>query len=313
MKNVLVVGTVGNSVINDFNLPEYYNFRYYRNLKEIPDEALAECEIFIGILTEEYFRKMPKLEWLQLLSAGANSASWLPGHVLLSNAYGAYAVAISEYMAAYTMAVLQLAPDYLEQQKRHVWEKIAESRLISDCKVLSVGMGSIGSAYLEKMHSFGAECYGVRRTVHDKPDYLAGLYTPDTMDEILGECDVVALSLPHTPQTAGLFNEERMRKMKRGSVLLNVGRGTAIVTDDLLKLTEENMFRGVVLDVTDPEPLPADHPLWNAKNVYITPHVAGRYNSVNNFKRVYAVVRKNLIRYAEGEPPVHIVDRSAGY
>ncbi|MBQ1468751.1 MAG: D-2-hydroxyacid dehydrogenase [Solobacterium sp.] len=313
MKNVIVIGRVNESTVNDFSQLKDYHFQYFKNFREIPEEVLAEGEILIGIPLPEYTAKMPKLEWVQLFSAGANRATWLPENVLLTNAYGAYGPAIAEYLTANTLSILQLMPVYQTHQKYHEWEKLGEAKLVSEIKVLSVGMGSIGSAYLERMHALGAECYGVRRTVHEKPDYLAGLYTTGEIDTIIGECDVVALTMPETPETIGMFNEERMRKMKPGAILLNIGRGTAIVTDDLVKLANEKWFRGVVLDVTDPEPLPKNHPLWNCPNVYITPHISGRYISGNNYNRVLSVIYKNLVHYAKGEPMEHVVDKKLGY
>ena len=110
-----------------------------------------------------------------------------------------------------------------------------------------------------------------------------------------------------------MFDEKTLRSIRRGALLLNIGRGTAIVTEDLLKLQQEEYFRGVLLDVTDPEPLPADHPLWDAPHVIITPHISGGFRSPVNYARVMNVAFENLERMARGEAVLHAVDRKAQY
>jgi phosphoglycerate dehydrogenase-like enzyme len=174
-------------------------------------------------------------------------------------------------------------------------------------------MGDIGTNYAQKMHALGATVYGVRRSLHDKPDFVDALYTMDTMDEILPECDIVALSLPETVETVHLFDEARLRKMKKGAMIINVGRGTAIVTDALLKVMEEEYLSAACLDVTDPEPLPRNHKLWNTKHVYITPHISGRFNAQVTFDKVLRIFHDNLVRYVNGEKLQNIVDRKIGY
>jgi phosphoglycerate dehydrogenase-like enzyme len=174
-------------------------------------------------------------------------------------------------------------------------------------------MGDIGSSFAKKMNALGAEVYGVRRNVHETPDYVKAMYTMENMDEILPECDIVALSLPETAETIHLFDEARLRKMKKGAILVNVGRGTAVVTEDLLKIMKEGYLAGACLDVTDPEPLPKNHPLWNTEHVYITPHLSGRFNAEVTYDRVLNIFRTSLLHYLAGEPLDNIVNKSIGY
>lgn len=202
---------------------------------------------------------------------------------------------------------------YIEVQRNHDFTNLGGVNTVSISKVLSVGMGDIGSNFAQKMHALGAEVYGVRRSVHDTPDYVKKMYTMDNMDEILPECDIVALSLPETAETIHLFDEERLRKMKKGAILINVGRGTAIVTDALYKIMKEEYLSGACLDVTDPEPLPRNHPLWNTKHVYITPHISGRFNAQVTFDKVLNIFYTNLMNYLEKKPLDHIVDKKLGY
>ena len=133
------------------------------------------------------------------------------------------------------------------------------------------------------------------------------------MDELLPDMDVVALSLPGTDEVKGMFDERRLRLMKKSAILINVGRGNSVVTGDLLKVMAEGHLRAACLDVMDPEPLPEGHPLWTAERVYITPHISGGYRAGVNYEKVMNVALNNLSLVLQGKDPVHIVDRKLGY
>lgn len=285
----------------------------FADRSDVTDEQIAEAEVILGNLPLSRISSSPSLKWIQLDSAGANLYSGLKEDVILTNASGAYGTAISEHMIGCALMVQKNLARYLEVQKRHEFTNLGSVSTITSSKVLSVGMGDIGSSFARKMHALGAEVYGVRRTVHDKPDYVSGLYTTEQIDEILPVCDIVALSMPETPETIHLFDYERLHRMKPGSILINVGRGSAIVTNDLLRVMQEGRLSGVCLDVTDPEPLPKNHALWNMENVYITPHISGRFNAAVTFDFVMDIFHKNLMHYVNGEPLEHVVDKKLGY
>ncbi|MDO4193264.1 MAG: D-2-hydroxyacid dehydrogenase [Erysipelotrichaceae bacterium] len=280
---------------------------------DIRPEDLAEAEIFVGSLKPDIAALMPKLRYVQLYSAGANNYTWLPEHIILANAYGAYGDVIAEHMLTTTLMTLKRMPEYLDMQQRQDWTLLKDIRRIENAKVMSVGMGAIGTAYLRMANALGAECYGVRRTLHDQPEFVKTLVAQENMDDLLPEMNIVALSLPGTPEVAGMFDEKKLRMMKKTAVLLNVGRGNSIVTDDLIKVMNEGHLKAACLDVMDPEPLPKGHPLWTTPRVYITPHISGGYRAGVNYERVIDTVINNLTLYLEGKPPVHIVDRTLGY
>ncbi len=313
MTKVIITEKLHDETVDLFRTLPEFEYTFCSSIKDVTDEMLADAEVIIGNVTPEMTAKAPELRWVQLFSAGANNYGWLPEHITLSNAFGGYGAGMSEHMLAAVLMIMKLFPAYIEQQKEHQWKRIDGITQMKDAKVLSVGMGGIGTAFLEHCFNMGAHCYGVRRTVHDKPDFVEALYTMDTMTEILPECDVVALSMPETPETAGMFNEALMRKMKKGAILINVGRGSAIVQEDLIRLAKEGWFKGVSLDVTVPEPLPQNNELWTTPNIFITPHVSGGWTSPVNYQNVIGVVFENLKRDAAGEAPVHVVDRSIGY
>ena len=279
----------------------------------IRDADLQEAEMFVGPITKELYAKMPKLRFVQLLSAGADRYVWLPENVMLANAYGAYGDAIAEHMLTVTLMAMKRMPEYLDGQKEQKWDLLEDIVRFEGSKILSVGMGAIGTSYLKKADALGAECYGVRRTVHDKPDFVRQLVSPEEMDELLPMMDVVALSLPGTAAVKGMFDERRLRLMKKTAILINVGRGNAVVTEDLITVMNEGYLKAACLDVMDPEPLPKGHPLWTAERVYLTPHISGGYRAGVNYDRVMARAVENLKLVLSGKDPVHIVDKQLGY
>ena len=286
---------------------------FAEDISDIRETDLNDAEIFVGPIRKELVAKMPKLRFVQLNSAGASSYGWLPAHVILANAYGAYGDSIAEHMLTTTLMAMKRMPEYLELQKEQDWKLLHEIQRFENSKILSVGMGAIGTSYLKKAAALGAECYGVRRTVHDKPEFVSRLVSTADMDEILPEMDVVALSLPGTAEVKGMFDEKRLRMMKKTAILINVGRGNSVVTEDLLKVMQEGHLKAACLDVMDPEPLPAGHPLWTAPRVYLTPHISGGYRAGVNYEKVVDVMIRNLELVLQGKEPVHIVDRKLGY
>ena len=312
MRTVLVTSHLREITKKEFEELEGFTF-LFKPFSETTDDERQKIDTIVGHCTKEMVEQLPNLDYVQLNSAGANTFSWLPKNITLANAYGAYAKGISEYLIACTMMIQKDLPRYLFQQKEHLWKRVMNVKVLENAKVLCVGMGSIGTAYLEKAHALGAKCYGVKRTLTKKPDFVEAVYTTDSLDQLLPDMDVVALCLPETSETIHLFDLKRLRKMKEDAILINIGRGSAIVTEDLMQVLEEGHLLGAVLDVTEPEPLPQNHPLWNSPRVYITPHISGGYESDANYDSVVAVIKKNLLRLRDGEDPIHIVDRKLGY
>ncbi len=285
----------------------------FTSREALREEDLRKAEVIIGNIPLDRFPLCENLKWFQTQSAGVSSFKDLPDKFVMTNASGTYGETISEYMLSGVLSILKELPAYEKQQKEHRWAVIETVRNLVDSTVLSVGMGDIGSAFARKCHALGATVYGVRRTVHDKPDYVEELFALKDLDRILPQCDIVALSLPETDETIGLFDAKRLSKMKPGSILVNIGRGTAIDTNALIKALECGTVGAAFLDVTDPEPLPADHPLWDTKNAYITPHISGRADGVRPYRVLYDLFYRNLCHYLAGEKLENIVDRTLGY
>ena len=310
---IIVAGAHSEESVRRFRQLPNCSVVFVQDLEQIRPEDCRDAEILVGFITRELVKKMPRLRFVQLYSAGANGYGWLPPEITLANAYGAYGDSMAEHMLATTFMAMKRMPEYLEMQRRQGWELLDDVIRIEGARVLSVGMGAIGTAYTKKMAALGAVCYGVRRTLHDQPDFVRQLVTPEGMDALLSDMDVVALSLPGTEAVNGLFDERRLRLMKKSAILLNVGRGNAVVTEALMRVMNEGHLRAACLDVMDPEPLPRDHPLWTTPRVYLTPHISGGYRAGINYPRVVDVVIRNLSLILQGKPPLHVVDRELGY
>ena len=288
----------------------------YLPTPEATDEQLAAAQILLGNLPPALVAKARRLEWFQLNSSGADmymKPGILPEGIRLTSATGSYGLAISEHLLAQTLFLLKKLHLYHRNQMQALWRDEGPIDSIDGSKTLVVGLGDIGSAYGQKMAMLGSTVYGIRRHRAEAPSWLAGLYTPDQLDELLPQMDIVALALPNTPETQHLFNAERLAKMKPGSILLNVGRGTAVDCMALCDALHSGPMAGAALDVTDPEPLPADHPLWQCENLLLTPHISRQHQLKQTQDRIVALCARNMAHFIKEEPLENPVDFDTGY
>ena len=280
------------------------------------DKQIREADVILGNLPVARLAQAANLKWLQLNSSGADAYAAegaLAPEVILTNATGAYGLAISEHLLAATFFLKKKLGLYFMNQKNREWKDEGQVTAISGSRTLVIGLGSIGGDYARKMALLGSRVVGIRRTKAECPDYLEEIGTFEDIDRFLPEADIVALALPNTPQTYHIMNEERLSGMKRGSILLNVGRGTAIDQDTLVKVLRNGPLAGASIDVTDPEPLPADHPLWRCENLLLTPHIAGDYHLQETLDQIVELFIDNLCRYAKGRELKNPVDKKTGY
>jgi phosphoglycerate dehydrogenase-like enzyme len=288
----------------------------YTTPKEITEELVKSADIIIGNVPPQYIRGTKNLKWLQLNSAGTDgycAAGVIPEGAYLTNATGAYGLAISEHMLGMLLEIKKKLNLYYMNQKQHLWKSEGNVTSIEGSTALVVGLGDIGGDFARRMKALGSYTIGVKRTEGQKPEYIDELYTMEALDTLLPRADVVALSLPGTKDTYHLFNRDKFNLMKKDAVLLNVGRGSAICTEDLCDALENGIIRGAGLDVTDPEPLPADHRLWDVPGVVITPHISGQYNLPETLKRIVDISIENLERFTKQEPLRNIVNFETGY
>ncbi len=279
-------------------------------------EALKEADVIIGNVAPSLLRDLPKLQWLQLNSAGAD-AYCKPGvlgeQVLLTNSTGAYGQAVSEHMLAMLLSLVKKLNRYEKNQARHLWQDEGEVRSLTELTIAIMGFGDIGREFGKLCKLLGAHVIGVRRHKASIPPEADEMATMDQLGDVLSRVDVVASVLPSTPATTGLYNADFFAAMKAGSYFINCGRGTAVNQTDLRAALESGKLTGAALDVATPEPLPAEDPLWEAPHLILTPHISGDYHLSATWDRVVAMAAENLKRYQAGEVLQNLVDRKTGY
>jgi phosphoglycerate dehydrogenase-like enzyme len=270
----------------------------FKDVKEDPGQVINDIEACIGNALLAHLKKATKLKLLQLNTVGTaayGQPGALPGGAILCNASGAYGVVVSEFMLAGLLSLSKNLHLYRDRQSRGVWSGIGEMKMICDSTVLILGLGDIGCEFGKRVKAMGANVIGVRLPPVDKPDYVDELHGPEKIDALLPRSDVIALTLPGTPQTRDTITRERFALMKESAFLINTSRGTTINPDALLDAMQTKRIAGAFIDVTDPEPLPADHPLWQQENVILTPHVAGAYSDW--FYRM-PLITENVVKIA---------------
>ena len=289
----------------------------YTSREALQATDVAATDIILGNVPPALLRDAQRLRWIQLNSAGANDYAKpgvLPEGTQLTNASGSYGLAISEHMLGLCLMLIKKLHLYRDNQKRALWHDEGAVTSITGSTTLVIGLGDIGSQFARRMQALGSTVLGIRRMpAAGKPDYVSSVHGLAELDDLLPLADVVALTLPETPQTIHLINRERLARMKPGAVLLNVGRGNAIETESLCDALVAGQLGGAGLDVTDPEPLPADHRLWSLPNAMITPHVSGFYHLQATLDSIVALATRNLGHFIRGEQLENVVDSSTGY
>jgi phosphoglycerate dehydrogenase-like enzyme len=272
--------------------------------------AGAEVAVLDGPLAAragELLAAAPRLRVVQTLSAGVDWVPPVPDGVVLCSASGVHDIPVAEWVAAVILAMERRLPEFLALQARGEWDAefnpisagggrdalVAPVDDLDGRRALIVGLGSIGRAAQARLEAFGMTVEGVARRARD------GRLGPEALPELVPRADVVVLLVPLTPETERLVDGAFLDRMKPGALLVNAARGRVVDTDALLERLRAGRIRAA-LDVTDPEPLPPDHPLWRAPGVLITPHVAG--TTVRWERRAWRFVGDQLRRLAAGEP-----------
>ncbi len=239
------------------------------------------------------------IEVVQVLSAGVES--WdgaLPSGISLVNARGAHGGSTAEWAVSALLAVRREIPVFVRQQERHEWAELRSSGL-QGAHILILGAGDLGEQTRRRLEGFGCEITTVARTARD------GIRAVTELPELLPTADGVIVVIPLTARTRGLVDAAFLAALPDGAVVVNAARGPVVDTDALLGELASGRLRAA-LDVTDPEPLPADHPLWDAPGVLITPHVGGHTDGSGD--RAWAVVVQQLRQLADGDRPSNTVE-----
>ena len=240
-------------------------------------DVLVVADFRTGLL-ERCWPAHHDIKWVHATSAGVDALLFpalVKSDLLLTNARGVFDLGIAEYVLG---AVLMFAKDTLgnlRHQRAHRWQH-RETDLISGKQALIIGAGSIGGEVARLLSALGLEVTGVARSARDTPHFKQVVANED-LEKHLPNADYVVVTAPLTPATEGLINHQTLALMKPQAVLINVGRGAVVVTDDLVEALQQRVIAGAALDVVEPEPLPAQHPLWDMPNVMISAHMSGDF------------------------------------
>ncbi|MDD5937744.1 MAG: D-2-hydroxyacid dehydrogenase [Clostridiales bacterium] len=268
-------------------------------------DKLARATVILGCVPPHMLVRNTSLKWLQAWFAGVDpylAPGIFPQRAMLTSAVGAYGQAVSEHMFASLMAVLKRLPQYRDNQRAHLWRDEGKVRTLAGATVLLLGTGDLGCHFAGLVKAMGARTVGFNRHPEHPADHVDELHPISELDQWLPLADVVAMTLPAAPETNHIIDARRLALLKKDAVLLNAGRGNAVDGYALAEALRSGALWGAALDVTEPEPLPAGHPLWDCPNLILTPHVAGSEHLDQTLRNIAALSLDNLKRYLAGEP-----------
>ena len=264
----------------------------------------------------EIVRVTPNLVWFASYFAGVDplvKSGVLPKDVLLTNGSGAYGVTIAEHMIMVTLMMLRRYPEYREFVDTKQFRSDLMIGSLYGSTVVIAGTGDIGSKFAQRLRAFQpAKIIGINRSGRTAPGFDE-VYPISRIEEVLPQADILALTLPATPETNDLITRERFAMMKETAFLVNVGRGNCLDQDALIDALNEGKLAGAALDVFRTEPIPENDPAWNTKNLLVTPHCSGKMTMAYTRDTLVDTFCENLRRFHKGEPMLHRVDPELGY
>jgi phosphoglycerate dehydrogenase-like enzyme len=286
----------------------------------IPADMLAGADGVIGICTPPLLTQADaKLIWVHNYTVGMDHCKGASEaqlrDIVFTNNKRLSGPAIAEHAIAMLLALTHNLPAYAAAQSEARWAReISDNVSFGELKgktLLVVGLGGIGTEIAWRAHGLGMRVIATRNSSREGPDFVEHVGLANELHALAGKADVIANALPLTPATTGIFNKAFFDAVKPGAIFLSVGRGQSTVTSDLVAALESRRLYGAGLDVTDPEPLPKDSPLWHLPNVIITPHVSAAGD--DSPLRTMIIAVENLRRYVAGEPLLNVVDMQKGY
>lgn len=278
----------------------------------VPDDVAERTEILVGWKPGGYLKRMPRLRWIQTLTAGVEA--WLESSdvrrdVTLTCARGSHRLSMPENILG---ALFHLTKPYMPialDQRESRWTKRVAGTLAGKTLGL-LGLGAVGRELARKAAGLDMRVIGTKRTP-EPVQHVEKVYAPSDTDEVLRQADYVVLLLPATSDTENFIDAKRLRAMKPTAWLLNFARGALIVDDDLIAAVQSKQIAGAVLDVFREEPLPATHPFWKTEGILVLPHLGGGHPQRN--EAVAEIFVENARRFLDGQPLTALVDRAKGY
>jgi len=289
-----------------------------------PDEAqtaIRDADVaFTHFLLPEMVAEAPKLKWVQATTAGVAGAYPLDQlsarRIVVTNVRGLHGVAIAEQVMAGLLALGRRLPEAFDAQRRHRWiqNDLAEHypTLLSGKRLTIVGLGAIGLEIAKRADAFGVQVTGVRRSADGpRPESVHRVVSADRLHEALSGCQILVITAPGIAATQGMIGARELDLLEGGAILVNVARAAIVDQGAMLAALKDDRLGGAVLDVFEQEPLDESSPLWDMRNVILTPHSSGF--RATHWDEVIELFSANLRRFVSGEPLEHVVDSTAGY
>ena len=282
--------------------------------------ALAkDADAVLGLCSAELLAAGPNIRWIQAYSAGVERCVAVPAvrerNILLTNMQRVAGPVMAEHVIAMMLAYARGLHFYIPERMAGRWTREmpppAQLLTLEGKTVLVVGLGGIGVEVAKRAHALGMRVIATRASGREGPAFVSYVGLPDELHRLASEADFIVNTAPLTPATTGLFDAKFFDAAKPGAFFVNVGRGRSVVQPDLIAALRSGRLAGAGLDVTDPEPLPADSPLWKMQNVILTPHISAGSDLGDELR--FAIGVENLRRYAAGEKMLSVVDVAKGY
>jgi phosphoglycerate dehydrogenase-like enzyme len=281
---------------------------------------IADADAFVGGVTPDMVKAGKNLKWVQIMSAGvegvlhrSGSTALRDSDIVLTNNQIVQGPEIADHAMAMLLALTRHLPTYIEDRKAAAWRRTGPYPGIElrGRTGLVIGVGGIGMQIAVRAHAFGMKVIGVDPEDIPYLPFLDQVVKPDQLNEVIPQADVVFISAPHTAESHKMFGLAQFDLMKKDSYFIAVSRGGLYDMAGLAKALDSKRLAGAGVDVTDPEPLPKESPLWKFDNIIITPHIAGR--SDKDRARMVGTIKENVKRFAEGKPLINVVDKKKGY
>ncbi len=284
-------------------------------------EEIRDADIFFASrMTPESFAAASKLKWIHTPMAGLDYVLIPPvveSDLLVSNSRGVHAEPMGEHAMAFMLAFSRRLHDCLEAQRASEWRrdeihaKVPTFEELAGKTVGILGFGAIGSAVARRARAFGMRIVGFRRNPEGSSGLADLVETPDRLDARLPEIDYLVIAVPGMRETAAMIGRKQFDRMKPTAVLINLSRGSIVDQDALVDALNDGRIAGAGLDVFTPEPLPDGHPLFQTKNVILTPHISG--TSPMLWRRTIDLFIENVRRFRDGRELLNLVDKRRGY
>jgi phosphoglycerate dehydrogenase-like enzyme len=290
------------------------------NYDMLPTE-IPNTDIFVGYsIRPEQFAMARRLKWIHSTATGIGQLMFpalRESGVTVTNARGVHSLPVAEHVMSLVMAMARRLPDAVRFQlqshwgQREIWGANVPPRELHGAVLLLVGFGAIGQEVARRAKAFGMKIHAVTRSGRGDAELAGRIFPSEQLLDALPHADFVVLAAPETPKTTHMIGARELTAMKRTAYLINVARGTLIDEPALMDALSREIIAGAALDVAEQEPLPPESPLWRAKNLLITPHVAGVTEHL--WERQGALLAENLERWFDGRELLNQVDLSRGY